>query len=392
VDQSAYLRAQGITKRFGAFTALQDVSFAAARGEFLSILGPSGCGKTTLLRVVAGLERQDQGRIMVENRDVSALPVSRRRVGIVFQSYALFPNLTAAENVGYGLKNRRMDRGALTRRVQELLDLVGMPGMGRKYPAQLSGGQQQRVALARAMALSPDLLLLDEPLSALDAKVRVMLRSEIRQLQTRLGVTTIMVTHDQEEALTMADRILVMDHGVLVQEGAPHDIYEKPATPFVASFIGAMNFLPLATREQGDRLRAGALTLHAEDVARIAEGAAATVAIRPEDVKLFDPAHGQPPADAPNVFDARVHSLEYRGALYRLHLGLRGASREERDGACLHADVPAAVCRRLGVREADRIRIQLPADRLHVYPGHPEAGTTTGTTMSAAPGLHAGLA
>ncbi|AGW12667.1 putative 2-aminoethylphosphonate ABC transporter ATP-binding protein [Megalodesulfovibrio gigas] len=379
---SAYLRAQAVTKRFGSFTALQDVSFAAARGEFISILGPSGCGKTTLLRVVAGLERQDAGEIFVEGRDVSALPVSRRRVGIVFQSYALFPNLSAAENVGYGLKNRKMDRGALARRVQELLDLVGLPGMGRKYPAQLSGGQQQRVALARAMALSPDLLLLDEPLSALDAKVRVMLRGEIRQLQTRLGVTTIMVTHDQEEALTMADRILVMDHGVLVQEGPPHEIYEKPATPFVASFIGAMNFLPMAVRENGSRLRAGAMTLHAEDVARIAEGAAATVAIRPEDVRLLEPAHGQPPADTPNVFDARVNSLEYRGSLYRLHLGLQtgsqaglsGVSREAHDWASLHADVPAADCRRLGVREADRIRIQLPADRLHVYAGHAASG------------------
>ncbi|GAB7081459.1 putative 2-aminoethylphosphonate ABC transporter ATP-binding protein [Megalodesulfovibrio paquesii] len=381
MSASPYLRAEAVTKRFGSFTALRDVSFAAGKGEFLSILGPSGCGKTTLLRVVAGLERQDQGAIFVENRDVSALPVSRRRVGIVFQSYALFPNLTAEENVGYGLRNRRMDRTALSRRVQDLLDLVGLPGMGRKFPAQLSGGQQQRVALARAMALSPDLLLLDEPLSALDAKVRVMLRSEIRQLQTRLGVTTIMVTHDQEEALTMADRILVMDHGELVQEGPPHEIYEKPATPFVASFIGAMNFLPQAVRENGAQLRAGALLLQVGDLATVAEGAAATVAIRPEDIKLLEarspdasPSASKADTGRDNIFEARVNSLEYRGSLYRLHLRLPGASREEREWASLHADVPAADCRRLGVREADRIRVQLPADRLHVYPGHREQG------------------
>ncbi len=240
-NSGSYLHATGVTKTFGRFAALQDISFEARRGEFLCILGPSGCGKTTLLRVVAGLETQDSGRVAIEGRDVSSLPVSRRNVGIVFQSYALFPNLTAVQNIGYGLRSLGNGKSSIGRRVEELLQLVGLQGMGHRYPAQLSGGQQQRVALARAMALSPNLLLLDEPLSALDAQVRILLRSEVRQLQRRLGVTTLMVTHDQEEALTMADRIVVMDRGKIVQDGTPLEIYNKPATPFVASFIGSMN-------------------------------------------------------------------------------------------------------------------------------------------------------
>ena len=219
--REGYLSARDITRRYGRFTALDRVSFSVARGEFVCVLGPSGCGKTTVLRTVAGLERQDAGSVSIGGRDVSSLPTARRNVGIVFQSYALFPNLTAAQNVAYGLRNQGMPRPDMARRVDELLALVGLSGMQGKYPAQLSGGQQQRVALARAMALAPDILLLDEPLSALDAQVRLHLRGEIKDLQERLGVTTILVTHDQEEALTMADRILVMDRGRIVQEGTP---------------------------------------------------------------------------------------------------------------------------------------------------------------------------
>jgi iron(III) transport system ATP-binding protein len=236
-----FLTVAEITKTFGRLAALRDVAFQARRGEFLCVLGPSGCGKTTLLRVIAGLETQDRGRVYFEGRDVSSLPVSRRNVGIVFQSYALFPNLTAGQNIAYGLKSRRGDTHPTRRRVEDLLRLVGLEGLEAKYPRQLSGGQQQRVALARAMALSPDLLLLDEPLSALDAQVRVLLRAEVRNLQRRLGVTTIMVTHDQEEALTMADRILVMDRGEIVQDGTPMEIYRKPATPFVAFRMPSRN-------------------------------------------------------------------------------------------------------------------------------------------------------
>lgn len=228
---NAYLRIERLTKKFGEFTALRDVSLVIEEGEFVCFLGPSGCGKTTLLRAIAGLDVQTSGRVLQGERDISALPPTARDFGIVFQSYALFPNLTVKKNVAYGLENRKAPRAEIERRVAELLATVGLPEQGDKYPAQLSGGEQQRVALARALATSPGLLLLDEPLSALDAKVRLHLRHEVKAVQRRLGVTTVMVTHDQEEALTMADRIVVMDHGVIEQVGTPEEIYGRPASP-----------------------------------------------------------------------------------------------------------------------------------------------------------------
>ena len=231
-----------------------------AQGELVCFLGPSGCGKTTLLRIIAGLERQTAGRIVQNGRDISALPPSARDYGIVFQSYALFPNLTVAGNVGYGLVNRRMSRAEIQNRVFELLKLVGLPGSEAKYPSQLSGGQQQRVALARALATSPGLLLLDEPLSALDAIERLRLRGEIRSLQKKVGVTTIMVTHDQEEALSMADRVVVMSKGAIEQIGTPREIYEQPATPFVADFVGRVNVLEAVSLGAG-RYQVGRLAL-----------------------------------------------------------------------------------------------------------------------------------
>src|SRR4029077_8832795 len=248
---------RNLSKRFGDFTALGDVSLDVAEGEFVCFLAPSGCGKTTLLRAIAGLDPQSSGTIRQKGRDISALPPAQRDYGIVFQSYALFPNLTIFDNVAYGLVNRRAGRAAAASRVAELLSLVGLPESGAKYPAQLSGGQQQRIALSRALATSPGLLLLDEPLSALDAIVRVHLRQEIRALQQRLGVTTIMVTHDQEEALSMADRIVVMNQGVIDQIGTPLEVYREPATPFVADFVGKVNMLA-GTVEAPGRLRIGA--------------------------------------------------------------------------------------------------------------------------------------
>ncbi len=228
MSASPYLRLTDIHKQFGGFTALRDVSLDITKGEFVCFLGPSGCGKTTLLRIIAGLESQSAGRIEQNGRDISALPPAERDYGIVFQSYALFPNLTVADNVAYGLVNRKLPRAEIRARVAELLKLVGLPGSEGKYPAQLSGGQQQRIALARALATSPGLLLLDEPLSALDAIVRVHLRQEIRGLQRKLGVTTIMVTHDQEEALSVADRIVVMNQGVIEQVGTPMRGLSRP--------------------------------------------------------------------------------------------------------------------------------------------------------------------
>src|SRR5947207_13439475 len=262
-----FLRIRDLEKRFGAFTALTNIDLDVAQGDFVCFLGPSGCGKTTLLRAIAGLDPQDEGLIEIAGRDVSRLPPAARDFGIVFQSYALFPNLTVAANVGYGLVNRRAGKAELNRRVAELLTLVGLPEQGTKYPVQLSGGQQQRVALARALATSPGLLLLDEPLSALDARVRLRLRDEIKELQRRLGVTTIMVTHDQEEALAMADRIVVMREGVIEQIGTPSDIYRKPATAFVADFVGTMTFLD-AQISGDDRMQLGRIQLCCRDAGR----------------------------------------------------------------------------------------------------------------------------
>ncbi|RZL68126.1 MAG: ATP-binding cassette domain-containing protein, partial [Variovorax sp.] len=239
----AALEIVGVRKDFETFSALRDVHLRVNAGEMLCFLGPSGCGKTTLLRIIAGLETQTSGQIVQNGKDVSWLAPDKRDYGIVFQSYALFPNLSIAENIGYGLVNSRARRGEIKARVEELLKLVGLPTSGGKYPSQLSGGQQQRVALARALATRPGLLLLDEPLSALDAIERIRLRGEIRRLQKQLGVTTIMVTHDQEEALSMADRIVVMNHGVIEQVGTPMEIYERPASPFVADFVGKVNIL-----------------------------------------------------------------------------------------------------------------------------------------------------
>jgi iron(III) transport system ATP-binding protein len=239
----SYLELKGITKRFDGQTVLDGVSAEIEKGELVCILGPSGCGKTTLLRIIAGLEAADGGSVWIGGRDCTSLPPAKRNFGIVFQSYALFPNMTVAENILFGLRQKKsLSKSGMRARMDEVLMMVDLAAHKDKYPRQLSGGQQQRTALARAIALSPSYLLLDEPLSALDAKVRVRLRGEIRAIQRELGVTTVMVTHDQEEALTMADKIIVMNEAVVEQAGTPREIYDRPSTPFVANFIGAMNF------------------------------------------------------------------------------------------------------------------------------------------------------
>ncbi len=352
-----YLRIQRLTKKFGAFTALDDISLEIAEGEFVCFLGPSGCGKTTLLRAIAGLDIQTTGRIEQSGRDISALPPTRRDFGIVFQSYALFPNLTAAKNVAYGLENARAKRAEVARRVRELLDLVGLGEQGGKYPAQLSGGQQQRVALARALATSPGLLLLDEPLSALDAKVRVHLRHEVKQLQRRLGVTTIMVTHDQEEALTMADRVVVMNHGAIEQIGTPLEIYREPASPFVADFIGVMNFVA-GTVEGDGTVRLGRVALACE-ADGLTAGTAVTLAIRPEDIVIQ-----AAPGGEPNAVPARVEVLAFLGSFFRADLVGDGL-----EGVLLRADLPVDLVRRLGLAEKSRVSMLLPRERIRIYPG-----------------------
>jgi iron(III) transport system ATP-binding protein len=354
-----YLRIERLTKQFGAFSALKDISLEIFPGEFVCFLGPSGCGKTTLLRAIAGLDIQTSGRIFQAEKEISTLPASRRDFGIVFQSYALFPNLTVAANFAYGLVSRGLPRVEIQTRVVELLQLVGLPEAARKYPAQLSGGQQQRVAVARALALSPGLLLLDEPLSALDARVRAYLRMEIRRLHLRLGVTTIMVTHDQEEALTMADRIVVMNQGVIEQIGTPTEVYRKPASAFVADFVGTTNFLP-AVVIGPKQVRFGNLDLDCELDVRPGAGHDVTLAIRPEDVVVRNIV-----PSTPNSFRARVAEIEFLGSFCRVGLAINGS------GPALVADFSINVVRDLSIEEGKEIPVALPPERLRVFPRAP---------------------
>jgi iron(III) transport system ATP-binding protein len=348
---------EGIAKKFGQFVALNGVSLSVPAGEFVCFLGPSGCGKTTLLRIIAGLERQNAGSVLMSGRDVSSLPPSRRNYGIVFQSYALFPNLTVARNVGYGLETRRVARAEIERRVDELLALVGLVAHRHKYPAQLSGGEQQRIALARALAPSPALLLLDEPLSALDARVRQSLRHEMRALQRRLGVTTIMVTHDQEEALAMADRIVVMNHGAVEQVGTPLEVYTRPRSPFVARFVGQMNFIEATAGERAGWARLGAVEMRHGRTEPLPAGTRLTLAIRPEEILV-----GAATAGVENRLVTRILGVQFLGPFTRLSLALP-------DGApALECDVAASAFAALGAAEGAELALALRPDALRVFP------------------------
>jgi iron(III) transport system ATP-binding protein len=352
-----YLEIRGVTKMFGDFTALKDVSLEIFEGEFVCFLGPSGCGKTTLLRAIAGLDIQTSGSVEQGGKDISNLPPSERDFGIVFQSYALFPNLSISRNVGYGLENRKAPKAEISARVSELLELVGMPEQGDKYPAQLSGGQQQRVALARALATKPGLLLLDEPLSALDAKVRVHLRHEIKKLQNILGVTTIMVTHDQEEALTMADRIVVMNEGAIDQVGSPLEIYRRPTSPFVADFVGTMNFLKATVSESG-KIRIGDTDIRLETpLEDTVPDSSVTVCIRPEDVIARGIEN-----ESDNIVEVVVDDLEFLGSFFRAMLKLN-----DEEGSILLADFSINLVRDIGIEEGKSIQVLLPASRLRVF-------------------------
>ncbi len=350
------LRLEAIRKTFGAFVALHSIDLAVDAGELVCFLGPSGCGKTTLLRIVAGLESQDAGRIVQHGRDISRLPATKRDYGIVFQSYALFPNLTIFDNVAYGLVNRRAARDAMRARVAELLKLVGLPDSGTKYPGQLSGGQQQRIALARALATSPGLLLLDEPLSALDALERVRLRGEIRALQQRLGVTTILVTHDQEEALSMADRVVVMNQGRIEQVGTPQNIYREPASAFVADFIGKVNVLS-ATAEGGGRFRVGAMMLDcASAFSGVPAGTSVKLYLRPEDVQVNGAAGGHG-----NVAAASVQKIEFLGAFCLVTVRLT-----DTDVQPLVVNVSRQAFDRLAIGEGALLSVGLPPECMRV--------------------------
>ncbi|OGL27278.1 MAG: spermidine/putrescine ABC transporter ATP-binding protein [Candidatus Rokubacteria bacterium RIFCSPLOWO2_12_FULL_69_21] len=313
-----------VVKRFGSVTAVDRASLDVGDGELFTLLGPSGCGKTTLLRLVAGFYRPDAGEIVFGERVVNALPPYERNIGMVFQNYALWPHMTVFANVAYGLRLRKLGRREVESRVMEGLRKVNLSGLEGRYPGQLSGGQQQRVALARALVLNPDFLLLDEPLSNLDAKIRVQVRAEIRKLQKELGITALYVTHDQEEALSLSDRVAVMRDGKVLQVGAPKELYERPLTRFVADFVGTNNFLQGTVRDRrgAELLVETALgSFRAMPNSGIALGAACVLAIRPENVAI-----GGGPAAAPdgNVIRGRVAFASYLGNTLRYDVEVEG--------------------------------------------------------------------
>lgn len=293
---------KNITKRFKENEVLTKINLEVKAGEFVCLLGPSGCGKSTLLRIIAGLETPTNGSIIIGDKDVTDVSAAMRNFGIVFQSYALFPNLTAYENVAYGLRNKKLSNDAIKEKVDNLFKMINLSDAQNRYPSQLSGGEQQRVALARALAVNPDFLLLDEPLSALDAKVRLKLRRQICEIQKALGLTTIMVTHDQDEALTMADRIVVMNKANIMQIGTPQEIYNQPANSFVADFIGSINFLKTENQDN-------------------------TFAVRPENIAFVDKASN-------NTFKGIITNVEFRGAFSRI-----GVKISEQDSE-LVVDIP----------------------------------------------------
>lgn len=315
----AFLEVQDLVKSFGTNTVVKGVSFAFDKGEFISLLGPSGCGKTTILRMIAGFERPTSGAIRVDGEDITHLKPNERKLGMVFQAYALFPNMTVGDNIGFGLKIAGMGTEERRARVDEMLRLIGLPGFEKRYPYEMSGGQQQRVALARAIAPKPRLLLLDEPLSALDAKIRVSLREEIRAIQQDLGITTVFVTHDQEEAMSISDRIVVMNAGNIDQMGAPRDIYNRPATRFVAGFVGHLNTLPAATFGEARAIRPELVSLTPRpDTDTTLTGTVADVGFLGSVVRLRIDVDGTPISI--DTFNGNTTTPPQRGDTVTLHL------------------------------------------------------------------------
>ncbi|HZP21670.1 MAG TPA: ABC transporter ATP-binding protein [Bauldia sp.] len=311
-----FLRIENLVKSFSGNTVVKGANLTFEKGEFVTLLGPSGCGKTTILRMIAGFEHPTSGSIHVEGQDITGLPPNRRKIGMVFQAYALFPNMNVAGNIAFGLRVAGMPRERARARVEEMLKLIGLPGYGKRFPFELSGGQQQRVALARAIAPSPRMLLLDEPLSALDAKIRVSLREEIRSIQRELGITTIFVTHDQEEALSMSDRIVVMSAGHIEQVGTPFEIYNFPKTRFVASFVGTLNILEARVADAAS----GRLTVDNQEIAStritgtLSNGQTRSIALRPEAVVLNGSEAGK------NSLKGTIEDVTFLGAIIRIRV------------------------------------------------------------------------
>ena len=355
MSTSSHLAVEDLTKRFGALTAVSGLTLDLREGEFVCLVGPSGCGKTTALRIIAGLEKPTAGRILSNGRDITALAPAERGMGMVFQSYALFPNMSAANNIAFALRGG-VGGKRLRARVSELLELVDLAKFARRRPHELSGGQQQRVAIARALAREPRFLLLDEPLSALDPQIRGRLRNELKLLQRRLGITTLMVTHDQAEALAIADRIAVMRAGKLLQVGSPKEIYAAPDDPFTGEFVGAMNLLPATVESSGSLQVLGRMALALRH--GFPAGAHVLASIRPEYVEIS--AVTDPPRE--DSLAATILSREFQGAFVRLSLSVEGLARP------VLADVASAQAL---ANDGANVALRIPPKRVRLFAASP---------------------
>ncbi len=352
----AYLSLKGISKRFADVIAVRQFDLDIRKGSLVSLLGPSGCGKTTTLRMIAGFEQPDpgEGRILLDGEDITSVPPNRRDIGMVFQSYALFPNMTVQANIAFGLQMHRLARPEIEARVKEILDLVRLRETAGRFPHQLSGGQQQRIALARALAIQPRVLLLDEPLSALDAEVRVALRGEIRRIQSELAITTVYVTHDQEEALSISDLVVVMNRGVIEQIGAPEEIYHAPRTRFVAGFIGTANQFNGAA-QGAEAVEWNGFLLRTPPFSVRSGSPDAVVLVRPEAMTVHE---SDPGPGAGNVIDGIVETVTFHGALTRLGIDVRGQR--------VVADLAAGRRRHIVLNQ--RIWVAFPLEACQVMP------------------------
>jgi putative spermidine/putrescine transport system ATP-binding protein len=378
MTSAPFLHVDGVSVTYGKTRILDRLDLGVAKGEFVALLGSSGCGKTTLLRTIAGFSTPSEGALRVDGRDVTRAPPDRRGMALVFQSYALWPHMTVAANIGYGLKLKRQSRSEIAARVTEIQNLLGLDGLGERLPTALSGGQRQRVALGRALAVNPDILLLDEPLSNLDARIRLSVRHEIRALQKRLGITAIHVTHDREEAMVMADRIVILDAGRIAQQGTPEDVYNRPASAFVAAFMGAENVLRLDGQVSGSSAAfnhpAAAATFTRPTGGETWRSGTFAARFRAEAAVLC--AAGEPRPDTPGIeFQGKVNSVSYPGGLWRHAVTIGGDS--------VLVDAPRSL------PEGEAVRIFVPTASLFLFPmaetSSGMASTSRSDRFSAAP-------
>ena len=353
---SKMLVLKNISKHFGSLVAVRDVNLIIEPAEFVCFLGPSGCGKTTLLRMITGFEQQTTGDILYDGKVINDVIPQQRDFGIVFQSYALFPNMTVYQNVAFGLKMRKMPNKLIDERVSEILQLVGLTEWEGHYPSQLSGGQQQRVALGRAIAIKPKVLLLDEPLSALDAKIRLRLRTVIKKLQEELGVTMIYVTHDQEEALALADRVVIMRDGEIRQIGTPWEIYKEPKSSFIAEFVGTSNFI--TAKKKNGKAQFGRLEMTVSNI-NDTDNETVYLAIRPENIELLDEAVTAENYLPSNIVEVEAEVINFLGAIVRVTFML-----EEEE---MIVDISEKTFEKINLKRRDKFKLYFPPDSFHVY-------------------------